>query len=180
MDRDAKRKHENLEMVWIDNKKAYDTVPHGWIIASHENIKAHSSIVAFMKRTMTLWRSELRLEVESYGHCQINCGIFQGDSARIFSTDIGMTFGIDKCPRLGTRRTKLVLRDGIKLPYGQQIKNLDDDDHHRYLGMLIKKEDINHQKVKNSVQIEYKRRLGLILKSKLSGKVVRKKQDVRH
>ena len=130
MDRDAKRKHENLEMVWIDNKKAYDTVPHGWIIASHENIKAHPSIVAFMKRTMTLWRSELRLEGESYGHCQINCGIFRGDSARIFSTDIGMTFGIDKCPRLGTRRAKLVLRDGIKLPYGQQIKNLDDDDDH--------------------------------------------------
>ena len=36
--------------------------------------------------------------------------------------------------------------------------------------MLIKKEDINHQKVKNSVQLEYKRRFGFILKSKLSGR----------
>ena len=81
-----------------------------------------------------------------------------------------MTFGIDKCTRLGIRRGKVVLRDSIKLPYGQQRKSLDDDDHHRYLGVLIENEDINHQKVKNSVQLEYKRRLRSILKSKLSGR----------
>ena len=61
----------------------------------------------------------------------------------------------------------MVKRDGIKLPYDQQIKNF--DDHYRYLGVL-KKEYINHQKVKNNVQLEYKRRLRLILKSKLTGK----------
>ena len=202
------------------------TVPHNWIIASLENIKAHPSIVGFMKRAMPQCRSELRLEGESYGHCKINRGIFQGDSlspllfikrlkplthilnntregykldngnvlnhllymddlklygknekeiesplhiVRIFRTDIGMTFGTEKFARLGIRRGNEVKRDGIRLPYGQEIKNLDDDDHYRYLGVL-EKEDINHQKDKNSVQLEYNIRLRLILESKLSGK----------
>ena len=35
---------------------------------------------------------------------------------------------------------------------------------------MLGKEDINHQKVKNSVQLEYKRRLRFILKTNLSGR----------
>ena len=77
-----------------------------------------------------------------------------------------MTLGTDKRVRLRVRRGNVVQRDEIKLSYGQQTKKLDDDDHYRYLGVLGK-EDINHQKVKNSVQLEYMR-IRLILKSKLS------------
>ena len=50
------------------------------IVASLENIKAHPSVVGFMKRAMPQWRSELRLEGELYDHCKINHGVFQGDS----------------------------------------------------------------------------------------------------
>ena len=28
----AKKKQRNLSMMWIDYKKAYDSVPHSWII----------------------------------------------------------------------------------------------------------------------------------------------------
>ncbi|XP_031573642.1 uncharacterized protein LOC116307509 [Actinia tenebrosa] len=76
--RSAKRRHKNLEMVWVDYKKAYDFVPHSWIIASLENIKAQPSIVGFMKRAMSQWRTELRLDGESCGHSEIKRGIFQG------------------------------------------------------------------------------------------------------
>lgn len=29
---DCKRKHNNLAMAWVDYGKAYDTVPHSWVI----------------------------------------------------------------------------------------------------------------------------------------------------
>ena len=29
---DCKRKHKNLAMAWMDYKKAYDMVPHSWVI----------------------------------------------------------------------------------------------------------------------------------------------------
>jgi len=29
---DCKKKKENLSMAWIDYRKAYDSVPHGWIL----------------------------------------------------------------------------------------------------------------------------------------------------
>ena len=29
---DCKRKHKNLAMAWVDYGKAYDTVPHSWVI----------------------------------------------------------------------------------------------------------------------------------------------------
>ena len=31
---DCKRKHKNFAMAWVDYKKAYDMVPHSWIIQS--------------------------------------------------------------------------------------------------------------------------------------------------
>ena len=30
--KDCKRRHTNLAMAWIDYRKAYDMVPHSWII----------------------------------------------------------------------------------------------------------------------------------------------------
>ena len=35
---DCKRKHKNLAMAWVDYKKAYDMVPHSWIVQS---LKSH-------------------------------------------------------------------------------------------------------------------------------------------
>ena len=222
----AKRKHKNLEMVWIDYKKAYDSVPHSWIIASLENVNTHPGIIQFMKSVMPKWKTELYADGESCGLCEINSGIFQGDSlspllfvisliplttilnntlkvyklnneimlnhllymddlklygkndkeiesllhtVRVFSKDIKMEFGIEKCARVGLKRGKIVRKEGIKLPNGKEIRSLNDNEQYKYLGIL-EKDDLYHQKVKSNVQTEYKRRLKLILKSKLTGK----------
>ena len=90
-------------------------------------------------------------------------------TVRIFSTDIGMSFGIDKCARVGIRRGKIVKREGIKLPNGQLVKSLYNEDQYKYLGIL-EREDIQHHEVKKNVKQEYTRRLKSILKSKLSGR----------
>ena len=34
--RDCKRRHTNLAMAWVDYRKAYDMVPHSWIVECME------------------------------------------------------------------------------------------------------------------------------------------------
>ena len=224
--RNAKLKKKNLEMIWIDYKKAYDSVPHSWILESLSTIKVNASINKFLRKAMKMWRTELMVEKESCGLCDIKSGIFQGDSlspllfivaliplstilnntnkgykikcnqilnhllymddlklyakteresesllhtVRIFSEDISMTFGIEKCAKISVKRGKVVRREGIKLPDGKEIKCLQGEENYKYLGVL-EKDDINHDKVKKNVRTEYTRRLKLILKSKLNGR----------
>ena len=45
-------------------------------------------------------------------------------TVRIFSTDIGMQFGIDKCAMLVMKKGKIVKSDGIQLPNDKVIKSL--------------------------------------------------------
>ena len=46
--------------------------------------------------------------------------------ARIFSEDIGMQFGIEKCAILVIKKGKIVKSDGIELPNDKVIKSLED------------------------------------------------------
>ena len=32
--REAKMKHKNLQIVWIDYRKAYNSIPHAWILTT--------------------------------------------------------------------------------------------------------------------------------------------------
>ena len=43
----CKSKHRNMSMAWIDYKKAFDSVPHSWIIKSLELFKVSPIIVNF-------------------------------------------------------------------------------------------------------------------------------------
>ena len=54
----------------------------------------------------------------------------------IFSADIGMDFGVTKCAKLAIRKGKVVATEGIKLPDGREIKNLEKGDSYKYLGEL--------------------------------------------
>jgi len=71
-------------MAWIDYKKAFDRVPHSWIIKSLELIWINNKVIAFTKKTMTYWRKRMRLHAENEHieteDIKIQCGIFQGDS----------------------------------------------------------------------------------------------------
>ena len=54
-------------------------------------------------------------------------------TVRIFSEDIGMDFGIEKCAKLLLRRGKVTSSDGIKLPGGKEIKPLDEGTGEKFL-----------------------------------------------
>ena len=54
----AKHKHNNLAMAWIDYKKAFDMVPHSWIIESLKLAQLAPNVVDFVGRSMKSWSTE--------------------------------------------------------------------------------------------------------------------------
>ena len=54
----------------------------------------------------------------------------------VFSKDIGMEFGIEKCAMLVGEKGKIVRSVGIELPDGKVIKSLQEGENYKYLGIL--------------------------------------------
>ena len=67
-------------MACIDYKKAYDMVPHSWILESLQLVRVSDNILKFAKRSMANWQTELTSCGESLVKVNIRRGIFQGDS----------------------------------------------------------------------------------------------------
>ena len=83
-----------------------------------------------------------------------------------FSEDIGMKSGLKKCGVVILKKGKLVKFDGIHLPKQEMMKEVDLN-RYTYLGILELDERKEHEM---KITAEYKRRLRLILKSKLNCK----------
>ena len=70
-------------MAWIDYQKAFDRVPHSWIIKSLELIGINNNVISFTK-VMTYWKTRMCLHAENKliktEDIKIQCRIFQGDS----------------------------------------------------------------------------------------------------
>ena len=56
---DSKHKHRNLVMAWVDYKKAYDMVPHSWIIESLKLAQVAPNVIDFVERPMRSWNAKL-------------------------------------------------------------------------------------------------------------------------
>ena len=227
----CKARKTNLAMAWIDYQKAYDMVPHTWILETLQMVGASEKIRGFLKQSMEKWTTNLESNGASLGSVDIKRGIFQGDSlspllfvvclipmsvllrdakqgysmnknsedkinhllymddlklygktkeeleslvetVRIFTDDVRMRFGLQKCATLTMKRGKKVEDVGIILPDNEMMKDLADEDY-KYLGVL-EACDIKMDKMKATLTKEYKRRLTLLLKSRLnSGNMVR-------
>jgi hypothetical protein len=61
---ECKRRKKSLIMAWIDYQKAFDRVPHSWIIKSLELIGINNKVIAFTKKVMTYWRTCMCLHTE--------------------------------------------------------------------------------------------------------------------
>ena len=83
----------------------------------------------------------------------------------VYSRDIGMEFGLDKCGMLAIKKGVKVRSEGIELPDGDIIKELDERGY-KYLGIL-QNDTIMEREMKEKIKGEYFRRLKLLLKSKL-------------
>ena len=86
----------------------------------------------------------------------------------MFSTNIGMEFGIKKCGILTMKRGKIEKSEEIKLPDGQVMKQVGQEGY-TYLG-IIELDRTKETEMKEKITKEYKRRQRLILKSRLNGR----------
>ena len=76
----GKIRRNHLAMAWIDYKKAYDMVPHSWIISCLKMYKISDEVIKFTEKTMKIWRVELTARGRSLAETKIQRGIFQGDA----------------------------------------------------------------------------------------------------
>ena len=89
-------------------------------------------------------------------------------TVQIFSDDIDMEFGTDKCATLVLKRGKTTKFDGISLPDGRVTKGLIERACYKYLGIL-QADQIRYIKIKEKVKAEYLRIVCKVLETKLSG-----------
>lgn len=116
------------------------------------------------------------------GHGQVNHLLFMDDlklyarsedeldsliqTVRIISDDIGMEFGLEKCAVLILKRGKMQRTQGIELPDGRRMKEVDLTGY-KYLGILQADNTMNHE-MKDKVRKEYFRRLKKLMSSELN------------
>ena len=86
----------------------------------------------------------------------------------VFSEDVGMEFGIEKCATLVMEKKKIVKSIGTELLNGKVINSLQDDKSYKYLGIL-QADKFLEKTMKVNVSKEHIRRLRKVLKSKLNG-----------
>ena len=82
--KEAVSNRRNLVTVWLDYRKAFGRLPHGWILESLKLAKIPDLIIQAIKQLMRKWRTQTRLnrETENIDTDFINYlrGILQGDT----------------------------------------------------------------------------------------------------
>ena len=117
-------------MAWMDYKKAYDMVPHSWIITAMGKVGLADNII---KQSMNRWKTNLYPDGKLLESVPIRREIFQEDSfsplpfviALLPLTHIlretGMGYQLEK---KGAKVNHLLFMDDIKL-YGKNVKEID-------------------------------------------------------
>jgi len=88
-------------------------------------------------------------------------------TVKVFSDDICMQFGLDKCAKATFRKGKLTSTSDIHLEQDTIIKELNQEDTYKYLG-VNEGDGIQHAAMKEKIRKEYYRRVRLAIKSELN------------
>ncbi|KAI5707600.1 hypothetical protein M8J77_005689 [Diaphorina citri] len=91
----VKIRSKNISIAWIDYIKAYDSVPHSWLIEVLKIYKVDEKVIEFLKMAMTSWSTHLSLKLPNHNSNEkgknntqeirtermyLKNGIYQGDS----------------------------------------------------------------------------------------------------
>ena len=87
----------------------------------------------------------------------------------MYSQDIGMEFGIEKCATLVMKSGKRHLPDEMELPNQDKIRTLVENETYKYLGIL-ETDTIKQVEMKDKIQKEYFWRTRKLLETKLSSR----------
>ena len=80
------------------------------------------------------------------------------NTVRIFSEDIRMEFGISKCATLIMKRSIISKSEGIQLPNDESIKNIEEGEGYKYLGIL-EDDGFKNLEIKKKLRKQYFRRI---------------------
>ena len=140
----AEKDQRNLFTCYIDYKKAFDSIPHTWLLHVLEIYKIPKTITQFLTYTMKTWRTSIHLTTDNPNtdihteEIKIKRGIFQGDSLSALWFCLSLNplskqlnkspsgFNIKNRTRIQHKINHLMYMDDIKL-YGataSQITNL--------------------------------------------------------
>ena len=90
-------------------------------------------------------------------------------AVRIYSQDIGMEFGREKCAMLDMKSAKWHMTDGIELPNHYKIRTLEEKETYKSL-CILEADTIKQVQMKDTIQKEYLRRTRKQLETKLSSR----------
>ena len=80
---EAIKNRRNLYMIWLDYKKAYDSVPHGWITEAMKLAKIPEKIIEAINQLISKWQTELSIPTVNgkvrIGEILCRKGVLQGD-----------------------------------------------------------------------------------------------------
>lgn len=81
---DASKNKKNLSCLWVDVKKAFDSVSHAWLLTVLHDHGINKRLVSFINAIIKTWRTTLYVQTAegqiTIGPVNINRGILQGDS----------------------------------------------------------------------------------------------------
>ena len=92
-------------------------------------------------------------------------------AVRIYTQDIGLEFGIEKCALLVMKSGRRHMTDGMELPNHDEIRTLGENETYKYLGML-EDDTIKQVEMKDKIRKEYLRRTRKLLETKLSSRIL--------
>ena len=76
---EAKQHRRNLLIMWFGYKKAFDSVPHDWILKALELAQVPLKIINTIKSLMGTWTTKLFLNLIETDIIKYQTGVFQGD-----------------------------------------------------------------------------------------------------
>ena len=89
----------------------------------------------------------------------------QIQTVKIFSDDIHMDFGLEKCAKITFKKGKLIHSQNLVIDINKEIQELEQGKTYKYVG-IEESEGIQHQQMKERLKQEYRR----MLKSELNAR----------
>ena len=127
--RNCKNRKVNLAMAWIDYHKAYDMIPHLWILECMKLTGVSQNIMQMVENSMQNWKTMLTFGGKELAEVHIRQGIFHSDSLFVIflitmslvlrNIKAGYSFGNDK-PKVN----HLLFMDDMKL-FGRSSVEID-------------------------------------------------------
>ncbi|XP_045466648.1 uncharacterized protein LOC123675343 [Harmonia axyridis] len=80
----ARKKLRNISVAWVDYRKAFDSIPHTWLLKVLEMHGVAGHVIELLRNLMKTWRTSLNVNVggsvTESPIIKIRRGIFQGDT----------------------------------------------------------------------------------------------------